>query len=93
MFRIAEMSGKLRFQCPFQNGLYQVAEHRPFPGQPQPPGRFFRPLQKSIEHLIADQIPHRHLARGVLPVMMSSALRGSNAPLPRHRPGHLPYPP
>ena len=88
MLLITQVRGNLSFQRPLENGLDQVAEHGASAGQPQPPIGVLRPLQKGIQHLIPEQLPHRNLPRGIFPAMMSHAPRARDNRLARNRPRH-----
>ena len=67
------MGRQLSFQGTLKNGFNQVTEHGARTGQPQPPIGVFRPLQKSIQHLIPEQVTYRNMLRGISPAMMSYA--------------------
>lgn len=57
VFLIAQVRGKIAFHGTLENSLDQVTEHRPLAGEPQPAIGVSRPFQKSIQHLVAEQVP------------------------------------
>jgi len=74
---VPQVRGQLALQGPLQDRGDQLAEHRPGPGQPQPPGRVLRPVQQRIQQPVIHQLPQRHPrrlhARGCQPGPLSPA--------------------
>jgi hypothetical protein len=86
---IAEMSRELFFKGTLENGFDQVAEHGALTSQPQPAIGIFRPLQESIEHLVAEQFPYRHRAGSILASLTGYAAVARGSRITRKRASHL----
>jgi hypothetical protein len=64
VFFIAKVGGQLRLQRPLEHRPDQLTQHRALTGQPQPPGRVFRPFQQRVQQPVVHQLPQR---RNLLP--------------------------
>jgi hypothetical protein len=70
MLTVTQVRGKLAFQGTLENSLDQIPEHGPLAGKPQPAVSVSRPLQKSVQQLVAEQVPHPCPARQILAALI-----------------------